>query len=272
MPSPSRIALMALLPSILLLPVAASNAQDVAQTDSERRAAYLALAELPPMAGVWQADWPMVTRLRAAEASAPLTDAARAQVDRFMAARSQGENLQTQGANCLPSGLPGSMRYPYPFEIIFAPGKVNIIIETHSQLRQIFTDGRALPDDPDPLFNGSSVGFWQDGVLHIETVGLTDQISILEAIHPTPQTRIEEAIWLTAPGQMMIRTTITDPALFTEPYVTELAYKLEPTWNLREYVCAENNRDAADESGRPGMDLGLDDPELDFPPAEDTQS
>ena len=134
------------------------------------------------------------------------------------------------------------------------------MIETHSQLRQIFTDGRPLPSDPDPLFNGSSVGRWENGTLFVETVGLTDQISILEAIHPTPATKIQEAITLTAPGQMMIRTTITDPTLFTEPFVTELTYTLEPDWTLHEYVCAENNRDTADEDGRPGMDLGLDDP------------
>lgn len=57
---------------------------------------------------------------------------------------------------------------------------------------------------------------------------------------------------------MLIETTITDPALFTEPFVTELAYNLEPDWELREYVCQENNRDAADEEGRPSMDLGFD--------------
>jgi len=259
----------AALAMLLIAPGTAAQAQEQAET---RRAAYAVLADLPAIEGVWQADWGMVTRLRAAERAAPLTDAARAVVDQFNQAKAQGENLQTQGANCLPSGLPGSMRYPYPVEIFLAPGKVNIVIETHSQLRQIFTDGRPLPEDPDPLFNGSSVGRWEDGALVIETVGLTDRISILEAIHPTPQTRIQERIWLTEPGRMMIRTTITDPALFTEPFITELAYKLEPEWTLREYVCAENNRDAADDDGRPGMDLGLDafdEPAPDQPATED---
>ena len=27
-------------------------------------------------------------------------------------------------------------------------------------------------------------------------------------------------------------------------------------WEIREYVCQENNRDAADEQGRPSLDLG----------------
>jgi hypothetical protein len=33
-------------------------------------------------------------------------------------------------------------------------------------------------------------------------------------------------------------------------------YTLQPDWEIREYVCEENNRDAADELGRPTMDLG----------------
>ena len=37
-------------------------------------------------------------------------------------------------------------------------------------------------------------------------------------------------------------------------------YTLEPDWEMREYVCQENNRDAADAQGRPAMDLGEDDP------------
>jgi hypothetical protein len=38
------------------------------------------------------------------------------------------------------------------------------------------------------------------------------------------------------------------------------AYRLEPEWEMREYVCQENNRDGADAQGRPMMDLGEDDP------------
>ena len=37
-------------------------------------------------------------------------------------------------------------------------------------------------------------------------------------------------------------------------------YTLQPDWEMREYVCQENNRDDVDEEGRPSMDLGEDDP------------
>lgn len=250
---------------LLLAPVCGAAAQQSDQSveqaapqPADMAATYAAIARLPRFEGVWQAEWTSITRLRAAEAEAPLTPEARARRDAFQQAKQNGENLQTEGANCMPSGLPGSMRYPYPVEIIYSGHKVNIVIETHSQLRQIFTDGRPLPEDPDPLFNGSSVGRWEGGVLQVETIGLTPLISLMEGLHPTPSTRISESIWLDGPGRLLVRTTITDPALFTQPFVSELAYHLEPDWTLREYVCQENNRDAADELGRPSMDLGLD--------------
>jgi len=223
-----------------------------------RSAAYAAIARLPAFEGVWQPDWAAVTRLRAAEGQAPLTPAARRELEAFHAAKEQGENLQTEGANCRPVGMPGVMRYPYPIEFIYSPGKVNIVIETHSQLRQIFTDGRALPEDPDLLFNGSSVGRWDGDTLVVETVGFSPLISLIEGLHPTEQTRMRERIRLAGPGQLAVETTITDPALFSEPFTTAMTYRLEPEWDLREYICQENNRDAADAEGRPSMDLGFD--------------
>ena len=234
----------------------AAAAQGVPESD--RQAAYAAIARLPAFEGVWQPDWSAITRLRAAEGAAPLTARARAAIEAFNAAKADGENLQTEGANCRPTGMPGVMRYPYPIEFIYSPGKVNIVIETHSQLRQIFTDGRTLPTEPDYLFNGNSIGHWEGETLVVDTIGFSPLISLLSGLHPTPQTVMKERIHLENPEKMVIETTITDPELFTEPFTTTVSYRLEPDWDLREYICQENNRDAADEDGRPSMNLGFD--------------
>ncbi|MCU1340138.1 MAG: hypothetical protein JWO19_5719, partial [Bryobacterales bacterium] len=75
-----------------------------------------------------------------------------------------------QAANCLPPGLPAIMNQPYPMEILLTPGKVTIVVEAYTQVRHIYTDGRPLPADPDPLFYGTSVGHWEDDTLVVETV------------------------------------------------------------------------------------------------------
>ncbi|WP_119082423.1 hypothetical protein [Altererythrobacter sp. B11] len=246
-------------PAVIALPLLGGAAFAQSGPDTVNRAAeYAAIAKLPPFEGVWQPNWGMVTKLRAAEGNAPLTEKARTEIDAFKAEKAEGRNLQTDGANCMPVGMPGVMRYPYPIEFIYSPGKVNIVIETHSLVRRIFTDGRPQPEDPDLLFNGNTVGHWEGDTLVAETVGLSPQISLMEGLHPTPDTRIRERMSLQGPDTLMIETTIIDPALFTEPFTTQLTYKREPDWEIREYICQENNRDAADAEGRPSMDLGFD--------------
>ena len=180
--------------------MAAPHAALHAQAEVGREADYARIAELSAMEGVWQAEWGSVTRLRAAEKDAPLTEAARSTYEAFQAAKQRGENLQTQAANCRPVDMPGAMRTPYPVEFVYSPGKLNILIETHSQLRQIWTDGRAVPEDPDLLFNGNSVGRWDGEELIVETVGLAPQISLMEGIDPTEQTRIRERIAWPSPA------------------------------------------------------------------------
>ena len=76
-------------------------------------------------------------------------------------------------ANCLPPGMPGIMGQPYPMEFLLTPGQVTILIEAYNQIRHIYTDGRELPDDPDPTFHGTSVGHWEGDTLVVETVGFS---------------------------------------------------------------------------------------------------
>jgi hypothetical protein len=68
------------------------------------------------------------------------------------------------------------------------------------------------------------------------------------------QLRISERIRRVAPEWLEIEVTLTDPVVLAEPFtVTNTYHRLDG--ELREYVCLENNRDSADEKGRPGMRL-----------------
>jgi len=218
-----------------------------------RPADYAALAKLPDWRGVWQPDWSTIASRNRAEPD--FTPAAAKAAAAFKAQQAEGKNLQTEAANCVPSGMPQIMRMPYPIEFIYSPDRVTIAIETYSQMRRVYTDGRPLPDDPDPAYNGWSVGRWESGALVIDTIGLNPATSIVPGIHPTERTRIRERISLENPNLMLIETTVSDPAIFAKPLVMTQKYIREPTWQIREYVCQENNRDAADEFGRPSMSI-----------------
>jgi hypothetical protein len=61
------------------------------------------------------------------------------------------------------------------------------------------------------------------------------------------------------PGHLVMTTTISDPKIYTAPYTTKLTYIRQSKWEMREYICEENNRDGADPFGRPTMDVSIPD-------------
>ncbi|MGI4880539.1 MAG: hypothetical protein ACRYG4_23995 [Janthinobacterium lividum] len=215
---------------------------------------YAALARLPDWSGTWQPDWSSLFGARAG-LKPPLTPAAAATAAAFEAGKGKGENLQTDAANCVPPGMPQIMRMPYPIEFIYSPGRVTIAAETYSQVRRIYTDGRPLPADPDPAYNGWSIGHWDGDTLVVDTIGLNARTSILPGIHPTDQARIRERFHLVKPDVLLVETEITDPTVFAQPFELKQAYVRKRDWQIREYVCQENNRDASDPFGRPSLDI-----------------
>lgn len=155
----------------------------------------------------------------------------------------------------MPPGLPAIMNQPYPMEILLTPGKVTIVIEAYTQVRHIYTDGRPLPEDPDPLFYGTSVGHWEDDTLVVETVGLA-QIPRGLTFPYSDKMKVVERFRLTGLDTLSIETTLIDPEAFTAPYSmgTRILAR-HRTWTIAEYICEENNRNFVDDKGSAGVKL-----------------
>ena len=161
-----------------------------------------------------------------------------------------------QTANCLPPGMPGIMGQPYPMEFLLTPGQVTIVIEAYQQVRHIYTDGRKLPDDPDPKFHGTSIGRWENGTLVVETVGFSPLTQIERNVPHSDKMKILERFRLTDPDTMVIDTTVTDPEALTMPYTTTRTIRRHRDWTIAEYICEENNRNFVDDKGKAGINLG----------------
>jgi hypothetical protein len=160
-----------------------------------------------------------------------------------------------QTANCLPPGMPGIMGQPYPMEFLLTPGLVTVVIEAYTQVRHIYTDGRALPADPDQKFHGTSVGRWEGDALVAESVGFSPLTEIAANVPHGDKMRIVERFRLTDPNTMTIETTVTDPDVLTAPYVSARTLKRHRTWTIAEYICEENNRNFVDQNGKAGVNL-----------------
>jgi hypothetical protein len=158
-------------------------------------------------------------------------------------------------ANCLPPGMPGIMGQPYPMEFLLTPGKVTIVIEAYTQVRHIYTDGRTLPEDPDPKFFGTSIGRWEGDTLVAETVGFNEHVQIARGVPHSDKMKIVERFRLTDPDTMSIETTITDPGVLTAPYTTSATLRRHRNWTISEYICEENNRNYVDPTGKAGINL-----------------
>jgi hypothetical protein len=158
-------------------------------------------------------------------------------------------------ANCLPPGLPGIMTQPYPYEFLLTPGQVTIISEAYTEVRHIYTDGRPLPEDPDPNFYGTSVGHWDGGTLVVDTVGFAEVPRGLNFPY-SDKLKITERFQLTDPDTMSIETTVTDPLALTMPYsMGTRTLRRHRNWTIAEYICEENNRNGVDENGKARINL-----------------
>jgi len=221
---------------------------------SESRAAQRAqLAKTPDWSGIWEIDW-RNTRKSPPRPPMKLTPEYQAKLEAFRAAQKQGENLQGAAANCVPPGLPRIMSQPYPIEFVFAPGKVVMLIEAYMQFRHVFTDGRKHPDDPDATFMGHSTGQWEGDTLVVDSVGFTESTDLAPGVPHSDRLRIVERIRKVSPEWMEIQTTLIDPVVLAEPYTSTTSYR-HLNDEIREYICLENNRDSADDKGRPGLSL-----------------
>ena len=146
-------------------------------------------------------------------------------------------------ANCIVGGVPRSDLVGYPFKVLQVPGMVAILYEAVHSYRQIFTDGRHLPVEPNPAWFGYSVGKWEGDALVVTTAGFNDNVWLDNAGKPaTEKLRVTERFVRKDFGHMDIEITIDDPKTYTKPWtaVQPLAYQADT--ELLEYICNENNR------------------------------
>ncbi len=154
-------------------------------------------------------------------------------------------------AACLPPGMPRIMTMTYPMEITIGTDRVMIYAEWQEQVRRIFTDGRPLPADPDPTYNGESVGHWEGNLLVATSFGFRQDTNMEASGLPKSDKAIAyERIWLADDDTLRDEFTLVDPVAFTRPWTVTKTYKrAPPDFKLMPYVCLENNRNPVGPDG-----------------------
>jgi hypothetical protein len=147
-------------------------------------------------------------------------------------------------AHCLPLGLMQLHTHPQPRKIIQTPGVIVILYEANGGIRQIFTDGRALPPrDAQPWWYGYSIGNWDGDTLVVETTGFRDDGWLDVNGSPLTETgKMIERFRRVNYGNLEIEVTVDDPKAYTKPWTAKMTQRIMLDTELIEFVCNENEK------------------------------
>ena len=194
--------------------------------------------------GVWQPIWVLDwsdKKYVENQIDVPFTPAAKKLYDERVATKSKDD----PEGYCLPAGIPRYAGTPYPFQFIQLPDRVVILHEgaSHTYRVVLLTDKHS--EDPDPSWLGESIGHYEGkDTLVIDTIAFNGRTWLDYVGHPSSE-KLHVVERITRPSLQTLRyeATIEDPEMYTKPWTTAFNVRWEPGWEIKEYVCLENNKD-----------------------------
>jgi hypothetical protein len=147
-------------------------------------------------------------------------------------------------AHCLPIGLTQLHLHPQPRKIIQTPKLIIMLYEAQGGVRQIFMDGRPLPNnDPQPWWYGYSIGRWEGDDLVVETTGFRDDVWL--DVNGSPLTvtgKMTERMRRPNYGTLQTDITVEDPKSYTKPFTVRVNHRVMLNTDLIEFICQENEK------------------------------
>ncbi len=158
--------------------------------------------------------------------------------------RTENNRRESPQAHCLPSAV---LRSTYPLtEFVQTATNLVIINDDDSPgFHQVYLNRAEHPKVPDTdLWYGDSIGHWEGDTLVVDRVNFNDQVWLDADGHPhTDQLHVVERYRRPDLGHLETEVTVTDPETLTKPWTMKRVADLAPKEEIREFMCAENNRD-----------------------------
>jgi hypothetical protein len=189
--------------------------------------------------------------------SAPKADPVPAMTDwgkaRF-AANKSNQRIDVAVSNdplnhCDPLGFPRNALWESRgISFVNAPGKVVELFQYEKVWREIWTDGRALPQGagsdaanaPDSRYYGYSVGHWDgDYALVVDTVGIDERTWLDNSGHPhSDELHVSERYTRVDSHTLEMAVTLDDPKTYTKPWMAGTTiFKWIPRQEFEEQLC-----------------------------------
>jgi hypothetical protein len=146
---------------------------------------------------------------------------------------------------CLPDLFLRAYGLPHYVKFVQTPGLLLMLNEMNGIYRQVFEDGRPLPKDPDPSWQGYSSATWSGDTLVIDTIGFRDDLWIdWDGSVITEAAKLREQIRRPDFGHLEIVVTVDDPKAYTKPWTVTLRQLFAADAELVDEICAENEKDS----------------------------
>ncbi|OFW35617.1 MAG: hypothetical protein A3J28_05540 [Acidobacteria bacterium RIFCSPLOWO2_12_FULL_60_22] len=235
-------------PSVALLAALVSSSVALAQTPPQSGAAKANAAAPAPQQDI-SGVWVLTSRSQGLSREAPpMTPSGqamfKANIPGFGPRAAPGGNDPI--SQCDPLGLPRTLLSERPIQFVQIPGRVLQFFEWYHTWRDLWTDGRELPQDPDPKWFGSSVGKWQGDTFVVDTVGFDERTWLDQLGYPhSDAMRLQERYRRADHDTLELTLTLDDPKVYTKPWVSDKKIlQLQPQQQLAESFCVGSEEES----------------------------
>jgi hypothetical protein len=145
---------------------------------------------------------------------------------------------------CMPPNFPRAWTLPQYIKVIQTPTEMVLLHEFNAAYREIFIDGRALPENPNPTWNGYSSAHWEGDTLVIETNGIRDDMWLdIQGSPVTESARVTERLKRVNFGIMQVEIAVNDPKAYTRPWSVTVEMAMQVDTTMLEEICLDDEQD-----------------------------
>jgi hypothetical protein len=157
--------------------------------------------------------------------------------------RKADQGVDDPHVRCLPDNPPRPWVMPHLLKAVHTPKLLVLLYEVNAMYRQIFIDGRPLPADMNPSWNGYSTAKWEGDTLVVQTAGFRDDLWIDMGGSPMSEAaKMTERIRRPNFGTLELEITVDDPKTYTRPWTVKMVQGIELHTELIDEVCLENEK------------------------------